>query len=211
MKDYYSVLGLSHGASKEAIKKAYRRLAMRYHPDKNPLPDAKQKFISVNEAYDGLMSGKKLPSFIHRASSTYVAPKPKGREELRREKVAALYDTLEKKFRAIRLRYIDPEKKKSAIKKVYLEIYILYALCSLIIIFSIAWPVLIDKGFLSPFVILYGLPVTGRIFLWSNRKREKAEMVFGKEKQYSLGELRDFFVEKNEWGITLFSDAVRWP
>ncbi len=184
---------------------------MRYHPDKNPSPDAKQKFISLNEAYDALMSGKKYSSFIHRTSSTYAAPKPKGREDLRREKVAALYETLEKKFKTIRQRYIDPEKKKSAMKRVYLEIYILYGLCGLIIFFSIAWPVFNDKGFLSPFVILCGLPVTGRIVLWSNRKREKAEMVFGKEKQYSLGELRDFFVEKNELGITLFSDAVRWP
>jgi len=49
--DYYKVLGLSSIATKEEIKKAYRKLALEFHPDKNKSPDAHEKFIEINEAY----------------------------------------------------------------------------------------------------------------------------------------------------------------
>jgi curved DNA-binding protein CbpA len=49
--DYYAILGLKPGAKLEEIKKRYRELARRYHPDVNPSPDAAQKIKAVNEAY----------------------------------------------------------------------------------------------------------------------------------------------------------------
>jgi molecular chaperone DnaJ len=52
MKDYYAVLGVSKSASQEEIKKAYRKLALKYHPDKNPDdPTAEERFKEINEAY----------------------------------------------------------------------------------------------------------------------------------------------------------------
>lgn len=55
-RDYYEVLGLSKGASEEEIKKAYRKLAKKYHPDLNPgNKEAEAKFKEVNEAY-GILS-----------------------------------------------------------------------------------------------------------------------------------------------------------
>ncbi len=55
MKDYYSVLGISRDASDEDIKKAYRRLARKYHPDINPDDgDAEQKFKEISKAYEVL-------------------------------------------------------------------------------------------------------------------------------------------------------------
>lgn len=51
-KDYYKVLGVGHGASKEEIKKAYKRLAKKYHPDLNPgNKQAESKFKEISEAY----------------------------------------------------------------------------------------------------------------------------------------------------------------
>ena len=52
-KDYYHILGVNRNASDEAIKKAYRRLAMQYHPDRNPEKEkwANEKFKEINEAY----------------------------------------------------------------------------------------------------------------------------------------------------------------
>jgi curved DNA-binding protein CbpA len=54
MKNYYDVLGVDVEASASDIKKAYRKLALEYHPDKNSSPDAKEKFISITEAYEVL-------------------------------------------------------------------------------------------------------------------------------------------------------------
>lgn len=53
-KDYYEVLGVSKNATPEEIKSAYRKLAMRLHPDRCKDPDAKDKFAEVNEAYEVL-------------------------------------------------------------------------------------------------------------------------------------------------------------
>ncbi len=51
-KDYYKTLNLVKGASDDDIKKAYRKLALKYHPDKNKEPGAEEKFKEVAEAYE---------------------------------------------------------------------------------------------------------------------------------------------------------------
>ncbi|XP_067115557.1 dnaJ homolog subfamily B member 1b [Osmerus mordax] len=58
-KDYYSVLGIQKSASEDEIKKAYRKQALRYHPDKNKAPEAEDKFKEIAEAYDVLSDPKK--------------------------------------------------------------------------------------------------------------------------------------------------------
>ena len=55
MKDYYEILGVSKDATAADLKKAYRQLAMKYHPDRNPgNPEAENKFKKINEAYSCL-------------------------------------------------------------------------------------------------------------------------------------------------------------
>lgn len=51
IQDHYKILGLSPSATKEEIKKAYRKLALEWHPDKNKAPNAHEMFIKINEAY----------------------------------------------------------------------------------------------------------------------------------------------------------------
>jgi len=58
-KDYYEVLGVDRDASKSDIKKAYRKLALKYHPDKNKSEDAEERFKEISEAYAVLHDDEK--------------------------------------------------------------------------------------------------------------------------------------------------------
>ena len=63
-RDYYEILGVAKGADEKDIKKAYRRVAMKYHPDRNPDdPDADTKFKEATEAYDILMDREKREAY----------------------------------------------------------------------------------------------------------------------------------------------------
>lgn len=58
-KDYYKTLGISKGATDEDIKKAYRKQALKWHPDKNKSAAAEEKFKEIAEAYEVLSDPKK--------------------------------------------------------------------------------------------------------------------------------------------------------
>ncbi|NMB06800.1 MAG: J domain-containing protein, partial [Tissierellia bacterium] len=63
-KDYYKILGVDKGASNAEIKKAYRKLAKKYHPDLNPNDnEAQEKFKDINEAYEVLGDEKKRKKY----------------------------------------------------------------------------------------------------------------------------------------------------
>ncbi len=63
-KDYYKILGVDKGASTEEVKKAFRKLALKYHPDKNQGdPQAEEKFKEINEAYAVLSDAEKRKQY----------------------------------------------------------------------------------------------------------------------------------------------------
>jgi curved DNA-binding protein len=71
-KDYYQVLGLKKGASSQEIKKAYRKLAIKYHPDKNPgNKEAEEKFKEINEAYAVLSDSQKKAQYDQFGSTDF--------------------------------------------------------------------------------------------------------------------------------------------
>ena len=64
VKDYYDILGVAEDADADAVKKAYRKLARKYHPDRNPdKPNAEERFKEVQEAYATLSDPKKRKEY----------------------------------------------------------------------------------------------------------------------------------------------------
>ena len=75
-RDYYEVLGISKGASADEIKKAYRKMAKKYHPDVNPGDkEAEAKFKEANEAYEVLsdpQKKQKYDTYGHQAQDSAI-------------------------------------------------------------------------------------------------------------------------------------------
>lgn len=69
MTDYYKILGISKNATEDEIKKAYRKLAMKYHPDLNPSKDAEDKMKEINEAYEQVMKNKNQSTSSNKSTS----------------------------------------------------------------------------------------------------------------------------------------------
>jgi len=98
---YYQILELQPGASQDQIKRAYRRLALRYHPDVNKEPGAKEHFLLISEAYNYLTNPPKV-SFT--ASSTAEQKSRAEAERVKRAKAAAT--------KAARQRYAEFKRRK---------------------------------------------------------------------------------------------------
>ncbi|MGZ7044191.1 MAG: DnaJ domain-containing protein, partial [Methanobacterium sp.] len=62
-RDYYEVLGVEKGSDKKEIKKAYRKLAMKHHPDVSDDPESAEKFKEISEAYAVLSDEEKKQTY----------------------------------------------------------------------------------------------------------------------------------------------------
>lgn len=103
MNRYYQILGLTPGATPEEVKRAYRKLAMKYHPDVNPGKGARAKFLEVLEAYEYLSGIRKYterknyrPEDLYRARSVMKEWARKQAQARYRERVAQIKKQREK-------------------------------------------------------------------------------------------------------------------
>lgn len=72
MDKYYKVLGLKPPSSKEDIKKAYKKLAVKYHPDKNTDPSATEKFKEISDAYQRLTDTDYSDNISYKNDNSFV-------------------------------------------------------------------------------------------------------------------------------------------
>ena len=78
-RDYYDVLSVARGASEEDIKKAYRKLAIQFHPDRNPSNrEAEESFKEVNEAYQVLSDGERRAQYDRYGHAAFQNPQSGG-------------------------------------------------------------------------------------------------------------------------------------
>ena len=83
--DYYQILEISKSASVDEIKKSYKTLALKYHPDKNKTAGAEEKFKKIAEAYEVLTNEKK-----RKAYEVLMTDQKKKRKAIRRRKMKCL-------------------------------------------------------------------------------------------------------------------------
>jgi hypothetical protein len=96
-KKYYDLLGIPETASENDVRKAYRRMAMQFHPDKNPSPHANERFIQLTEAYEIIL----------------------GKRDLLVEK--SIEKSYEERMREARLRYYEHQKKEQLENEYYYQ------------------------------------------------------------------------------------------
>ena len=109
-RDYYGLMGLSPGATEEEIRRAYRRLALQWHPDRNPgNPEAGDRFKDISEAYAVLIDPAKRQAYDRaRASGTTHEFHP-DREDLFRDlfanrQASAIFEELAREFERLGMR-----------------------------------------------------------------------------------------------------------
>lgn len=128
---YYEILGVSKTAGTQEIKLAYRRLAKKFHPDISKDPDAHEKFILVNEAYEFLTDLKLKEIRTHQDTSQTANTEEIYKQWLRRERMKARARAAQEARRKFN------EFRKSPIYKTTQIIFTFYDVLSMIIGFLV--------------------------------------------------------------------------
>jgi hypothetical protein len=203
MIDHYAVLGLKKGASETQIKKAFRKLALEWHPDLNASPGAEQKFIAINNAYEALTEGKQETSYPKSSFTKTSSPKSaqEKRREESRERMRKFVERRQKEFREMRADYRESKYFKLIRAWFYFEAYVYYG----ILCIAVAMPFiigLVSKNWWAFFIgALFATGLTGPLYFQGKRLKKKADMLFGEKENYSIQELNSIvFTEETGSG-----------
>jgi curved DNA-binding protein CbpA len=200
LKKYYSRLGLSETANSEDIRRQFRKLAMKYHPDKNQSEGAQEEFLKITEAYEILTGKRKIENSREskRTGSARPQQKERVREARRRhyEQVIKEQEETEIYFKGL---------LKSRGWKVVTRSSILGAILSLCLILDLFLPHHYSQDRMSHYAMdIYssGQTIEKRVSLVRTAKNEEYWI---EELDYPFyGQYPDFFVQKS-W---IFQDPI---
>jgi hypothetical protein len=195
MNKYYAILGLNATATKDDVRRAFRKLAFQWHPDRNSSPGASEKFMAINEAYEILIGERKAPGYKPGTGTTYSAPRPRAKTAYERgqENINRIHENRKQKLRDLREQYCDPLHVEKNKKKMYTEAYMYFVGAGLVALAGAAIPIL--TGNMVLFIWTMGPAVgLGLRLLWSGgRIKLRADMIFSGREDYSFNELKEFF------------------
>lgn len=215
MNRYYAVLGLPTTASKDEVKRAYRKLVLIWHPDKNSSPGAAAKFMQITEAYDVLMGERPAPreyTYTRTNTRTYAATaaRPKTRKEQEQEKRSQRDDQLREKFENMRAHYLrasDFQKRKN---QMYFEVKKYFFGAGAVVVLAIALPLTI----LDIANLIWTIPVAiggGLRLLWTGgRIKLRADMIYSGKTNYTIADIREFFMDTTGFRFQPPGGGSRW-
>jgi hypothetical protein len=141
VKNYFEILELPVGASAQAIRQAFRRLAKKYHPDVSQLPLAHERFMEIQEAYEFLMDDAQRINFMHLWNQQYR----NRQEQFRREQIYKLW--------------VAHQTKKQAESKNQHRVYNQYKKVEQLSSFWIGVHWIVNAIFLIFFVLMITIPL----------------------------------------------------
>jgi hypothetical protein len=170
-KDYFKILELEKDAGPDEIKRAYRQLAKKYHPDINKAPDAHEQFIKITEAYEILINQDLHEYYYHRETA-------RDHGFMREQYEKARQEARESARRYARMKYEKFVREQEAFKKsgwhdLILTIrYFLRIMVFPIIVFLIAMPLISEEVSEHPsgYVMFWLMAVILILFVASNWK-----------------------------------------
>lgn len=207
MNRYYAVLGLPSTASKDEVKKAYRKLVLIWHPDKNSSPGAATKFMQITEAYDVLM-GERPALRTYTSYRTSATTKPKSPFEQRQEKRKTKAELTRKKFEQIRRQHLTAVNSADLRARMYLTARLYFGGAALLAAIAILGPILLGGVYHVLWALPLGLAGGGRMLWTGGRYKLRADMIFGNIQKFSDEDISEFFVEGFGVGDSASGDST---
>lgn len=204
MKDYYSILEISTDSTNTDIRKAYRRLAKKYHPDINKSENAHERFIEISEAYEILINQKQnKEGYTNVTSENQSYTDNQASEEFERFRQEAR----EKARQRAKMRYEEFKKQDEAFKisglydiglSINYTFRLLVLLIPLLIVYLTIYWILINKAvYYSPVLVLFWII---NIFLIHYLIKNRGKYLKIGRFYYTFSDIKRFFTELKDTG-----------